>query len=1015
MEKQYRLANLIGGWFVFAVSSLVYILTMEPTVSFWDCGEFISTAFKLEVGHPPGAPFFMLMGRFFSLFAASPQHVAVMINAMSALASGFTIMFLFWTITHLAKKIVCKNINTANIIAVISTGLIGSLAYTFSDTFWFSAVEGEVYATSSLFTAIVFWAILKWENEVGQKHATRWLILIAYLMGLSIGVHLLNLLAIPAIVLVYYFKQYNYSHNGLVKALALSALLLGIVMYGIIQGMVSLAAKFELLFVNGFGLSYNSGLAFFLLALSVFIIWLIYDSQRKGRVWLNTIAVAFAFIMIGYSSFALIVIRSAAQPPMDQNNPENLFNLLSYLNREQYGDRPLLYGEYYNAPAIGTKEKNAVYTPLDDKYVETNRKFAYTYDSRFQTIFPRMYSSQKDHVEIYKKFGKIKGKKIRIRDEQGERVEIVPSFIDNIRFFVSYQLGFMYFRYFMWNFAGRQNDIQGFGNKIHGNWICGIPFIDQARLGSQDKLPSELARNKGRNRYFLLPLILGIVGMIYHYKKHKKDSFVVFMLFILTGVAIVIYLNQTPNQPRERDYAYAGSFYAFCIWVGVGVLALFDFLSKRSKHIIAASAALLLSLPIPAILAIENWDDHDRSHRYTARDFSYNYLNSCAPNAIIFTNGDNDTFPLWYLQEVEGVRTDVRVTNLSYIGADWYIDQMKRKAYESEALPISLSHRQYLQGTRDVVYLHDKLNKTIELKQAINFVASDDPRTKLQSGRGEKIDYIPSKLFRITVDTAIVFANGTVSRSKANKVVPALEWKINRNYIIKNDLIVLDLLATNNWERPIYFAITVSNDNYLGLENYFELHGMAYRLVPIQYESQWNEIGGINTDIMYEKLMHKFRWGNANDPRVYLNEDNRRMLINYRSLFGRLAKELLAQGKQDSAIQVLDKCMEIMPQEQVPYKYFILSIAEGYFSAGQPDKALQILRNVINSSKENLDYYISIREKADDLDYEKRLALYIMQESIRISQKANYDDFTKEIDDTFRNYAMIISPTLKER
>jgi hypothetical protein len=712
--KSFKRFNNIFGWVAFAIAAIVYLLSMEPTGSFWDCGEFIASGYKLEVGHPPGAPLFMLLVRFFTMFAPSTTMVPIFANALSALASAFTILFLFWSITHLARKAISNGANDfslTRLILILSAGFVGAMAYTFSDTFWFSAVEGEVYATSSLFTALVFWAILKWEDEADRPYANRWLILIAYMMGLSIGIHLLNLLAIPAIVLVYYFRKYEVTRWGLVAALAISGILLITVLYGVIHGFVIFASKFELLFVNGFGLPYSSGVLFYALLVIVLLIAGLRYTYRRGKVLLNTILLGLTVILVGYSSYAAIVIRSSANPPMDQNSPDNMFSLLYYLNREQYGDRPLLYGQTFNAPAIDRKQGKATYIPKDGKYVVSSRKLSYVYDERFETLFPRMFSSEPQHVNAYKAWTNYTGRPVRVPGQDGNPQTLyVPTFGENLKFFFRYQVGFMYLRYFMWNFAGRQNDLQGHGDVLKGNWISGIPFIDNARLGPQDKLPSVLRSNKARNRYFMLPLLLGLAGLAFHYYRRSKDFWVVTALFVLTGFAIVVYLNQTPYQPRERDYAYAGSFYAFAIWVGLGVLALYELVRKAIDHpVAAAGTGVVCTLLVPVVMGVENWDDHDRSNRYISVDFGYNMLIGCKPNSILFTYGDNDTFPLWYNQEVEGVRTDVRVSNLSYLRGDWYIDQMKRKAYESDPLPLKMTHDKYHSGNRDVVLVADGL------------------------------------------------------------------------------------------------------------------------------------------------------------------------------------------------------------------------------------------------------------------------------------------------------------------
>ncbi len=725
--KKFKLYNRILGWLVFAVAAFTYLSTIEPTASLWDCGEFIATSYKFEVGHPPGAPLFMMMQKLFSLLAGNDvTKVAKMMNTFSALASAFTILFLFWSITHIARRIILsvsgrQELSTGQMIAVLSSGLVGALAYTWSDTFWFSAVEAEVYATSSLFTALVFWLALKWEEEADDPKSWRYLLLIAYLMGLSIGVHLLNLLTIPVIGLVIYFRLYKPSVKGFLIALAISFVVLGFVLYGVVQKAVSVSSIFELLFVNNFGLPYNSGLIFYLILLFTVLIGLAYYFYKKKNYLWHNIFVAIVLMFFGYLSFALIPIRSAANPPIDENDPENPFALLSYLNREQYGDRPLLYGQYYDAQVVG-KEDKYTYVPVNGKYVKTKKTNPkYIYDPKRSTIFPRMYSSQPDHIQAYKVWGGIK---------EGQE----PNFANNMRFFLTYQVGWMYFRYFMWNFAGKQNDIQGHGDVLHGNWISGIKFLDELRLGPQDKLPEKWENRRSRNKYYLLPLILGLIGVFYSYR-NKEYFWAILVFFIMTGLAIVVYLNQTPYQPRERDYAYAASFYAFAIWIGLGVLAIYEWLKNATKQDnISAILALVLTIGVPIEMGFQNWDDHDRSHRYHARDFAYDYLMSCAPDAILFTYGDNDTFPLWYAQEVEGIRTDVRVVNLSLLSTDWYIKQIRRKAYESDPAPMSIAQDKYIEGKRDYVPIYEQNQFLIQEKFDANkdLFAKDYENLRLQ-------------------------------------------------------------------------------------------------------------------------------------------------------------------------------------------------------------------------------------------------------------------------------------------
>ena len=1011
--KSFKQLNTIVGWITFLIAAVTYLLTIEPTASFWDCGEFITTSYKLEVGHPPGAPFFMILGRFFTLFGGGPSQAALMINAMSALASAFTILFLFWTITHLAKRLIKTQgaYTMGQTIAILGAGAVGALAYTFSDTFWFSAVEGEVYASSSLFTALVFWAMLKWEDSADEPGANRWIILIAYLMGLSIGVHLLNLLAIPAIVFIYYYRKYKVTRNGILLSLAVSFVILGVIMYGIIPGVITIATWFELMFVNGFGLPFNTGVIIYALLLVAGIVYGIMYTVRKKLILWNTVLLSLVVILIGYSSFAMIVIRSSANPPMDQNSPDNVFALLGYLNREQYGDRPLVYGRYYNTPLEKYDDDKPYYIQKNGKYVIADMRQEPVFDSNLSTIFPRMYSREEGHIEAYKQWGDIKGRKVQVTDEEGQRKTIqIPTFGENLTFFFRYQVNQMYFRYFMWNFSGRQNDIQSQGEVMNGNWITGINAVDSYRLGDQKNLPQEFKNNKARNALYMLPLILGIMGILFMYNRGadgRKDLWVVFLLFFMTGLAIVLYLNQAPLQPRERDYAYAGSFYAFTIWIGIGVLALYEGLKKYLPDTSSAGIAAVLSLLlVPTIMAAENWDDHDRSNRYTARDFGANYLNSCAPNAIIFTNGDNDTFPLWYNQEVEGVRTDIRVCNLSYFQTDWYITQMKAKAYKSEPLPISFTPDQYVQGNRDVVYLMEdpRLKGSVELQKALDFVKDDNPRTKLEQADGAS--YIPSKKLFMVVDKAAVIRNKVVEPADYDNIVDTLEIDLSsKNYITKDELMVLDMIAHNNWERPIYFAITIGRDKYMNLQDYFQLEGLAYKLVPIKTPAEGISFGKVNTQLMYSNVMESFKWGNMEDPDVYIDENNGRMMMNIRNTFDRLAGALIAEGKNDMATKVLDRCVELIPHRVVPYNYFSLLMSETYFKAGQPAKGKEIINTMLTDYKEQLDYFFKLKAPVRNLvDDDIQRILYFMREMSLIATRHEQPELLKEVSASFNNY-----------
>ncbi|MCX6234924.1 MAG: DUF2723 domain-containing protein [Bacteroidetes bacterium] len=1022
--ESYRKVNIVLGWLIFVAASAVYILTSEPTASFWDCGEYISTAYKLQVGHPPGAPLFQIIGRFFSLFAFSNPHlVARMVNTMSALASGFTILFLFWSITMLAKKIILHNnaITKGKLYAIIGSGMVGALAYTFSDSFWFSAVEGEVYAMSSFFTAIVFWAILKWEESSDQMHALRWIILIAYLMGLSIGVHLLNLLAIPAISFIYYYKKYpRPTWKGIIKTLILSFLILAFVMNGIIPWIVKLAGLFELFFVNSLRLPFNTGTLIYFLLLVSGIIWGLWYTRKRQKVIWNTSILCLAFILIGYSSFLLLIVRANANTPINENNPRDAIGLLSYLNREQYGDWPILRGQYFNAPVIGQKNGKPVYTKDKEKkkYVITDEKKGVipVYDPRFMTIFPRMWCNNEPYyADGYEQWGKISGIPVSVpgRDDKA-RTLLKPTFTENIRFFFNYQINYMYFRYFMWNFAGRQNDNQGYGDYLDGNWISGIRFIDEKRLGPQDNIPENL-NSKARNRFYMLPLLLGLIGLAYHWQKSSKDTWVVALLFIMTGLAIVVYLNQYAPQPRERDYAYAASFYAFAIWIGLGVLYFFELLSKKFDQklsaVIATTVCLLL---VPGIMAKEGWDDHNRSGRFIVLSTAKNYLNSCAPNAILFTNADNDTFPLWYAQEVEGFRTDVRVVNLSLLSTDWYIDQMKTKVYDSEPVPFSLTKDIYKQGSFDITYLieEDSLNDYVDLTTLMDLLETNPDQFQFMSEMG-RIDYLPVKKLKIAVDSALVTSNGTVPLHLANRIQP-VEWKLDKYVIYKNELMILDLLASDNWERPVYFASTTGEDAYIGLQNYFQMEGLAYRLIPVRADENVSLTGQVNTVVMYDNLMNKFDYTALNQPSVYLDETARRMISNFRNSFSRLAIALVLEGRYDSAVAVCDRCIEIIPDNCVPYNTLIIPIAETYYNTGTFEKGNAIFNRLLDYYDQELNYYFSFDDiKIQEMQSPIQQALALTQHISKIASGFKQDELIIKAEEILTTYSALYISTFK--
>ena len=1002
--NQFTKLNNIVGWSIFLIASFVYLSTIEQTVSFWDCGEYIATAYKLEVGHPPGAPLFQLFGRIFTLFATQgTSEVAVAINIMSALCSAFTILFLFWTITAFGRKLFFKNENyeTGRIYAVLGSGIVGALAYTFSDSFWFSAVEGEVYAMSSFFTAITFWCIMKWEQEADKPHASRWLVLIAYLIGLSVGVHLLSLLTIPAMGMIYYYKRYEYSTAGAIKAFLASMVILGVVQGVIIPGAVSLISTFELFFVNTIRLPFNSGtIIYFLTIIGAIAYGLSYTKKHNKAVW-NTVILGIMMLLIGYSSFAILVVRSNANPPIDENNPEDAVGLLSYLKREQYGSWPIVYGQHFNAKLDSRKpylDGNPVYTKgfavkvsdkgkakeftsekeakeyienkqtsldkqikdlekkvgvaglkkkieelktdkkditLKDRYVviDQRKKSIPNYSKKDKMLFPRIWSNtQARHAGGYVNWAGLKNKKV------------TPTFGENMTYFFKYQIGWSYLRYFMWNFAGRQNDFMNMdGNSLNGNWESGIGFIDNARLGtpsSEINVPDYLGKNKGKNHYYFLPLLLGIIGMLFHFKKNNQDALAVLLFFLFTGVLIIIYLNVVPFQPRERDYAYVGSFYAFAIWIGLGVLSIYDFLSKRMNSTASAGLATLIALIIPTLMAAENWDDHDRGGRSTALEVAKNYLNSCDKNAILFTNGDNDTFPLWYAQEVEGIRTDIKVVNLSLFNTDWYIDQTKRASYDAAPIPSSLEHDDYRTGTRDYTPINERFKDYVDVKDVVDFINSKSAKAKINTSAGLR-NYCPTKSLKLAVDKQKV--KSFVPVEYHDNIVDEIKWKLKGGGIFKNKLMVLDILANFNWERPIYFAITVGRDNFMGLEKYFQLEGLAYRLVPYKATSSDGQTGVVHTDKMYDRLVGQFAWGGLNNSDLYFDETNTRMVMNFRNNYSRLAEALFQKGDTIKAIETLDKCMAEFPRDVVNLSYFSIPIIDIYFKLAEKEKGEKLL------------------------------------------------------------------------
>ena len=989
MVKDFRFWNNITGWALFAVSLLVYLLTIEPTVSFWDCGEFILCSYRLEVGHPPGAPFFLLLGRFFTLFAGGDtSKVAMMVNIMSALASAFTILFLFWSVTRIIRLATGdgRDVRGGKAFAILASGAVGALAYAFSDTFWFSAVEGEVYATSSLFTAAVFWAMLRWYDEADDPHAGRWIILIAYLMGLSIGVHLLNLLALPVLVLIWYFRKYELTAKGVIYATLSGFLILGVLNFLFIPGVAKVAGWFELFFVNSLGMPYNSGLYIYLVLLVGLTAGGLWYSLKKKRVILNRVLTVAAVLLLGYSSFALIIIRANAHPPMNQNDPSDVFSFIYYINRTQYGRAPLVYGQYYSAPVVGIERKTGGYNKKEGRYVPYYSS-EYRYDKRFMTLFPRMYSSDPDHIRQYEYWGKVKGRKVAVRSGGSNEQVILPSFGENLRFFFRYQVGVMYMRYFMWNWSGRQNDLQGNGNVMDGNWVSGIPFIDNPRLGDQSQLPAENRNNPAHNRYYLLPLLAGLAGLFWQYRRDRKGLSLVLLLFIMTGLAIVTYLNQNPSQPRERDYAYAGSFYAWAMWIGMGVMLLFDLLRRFMKDYPAAvipSAVLLAAVPL--LLIVENYDDHDRSDRYTARDIASNYLSSCDENAILLTYGDNDSFPLWYIQDVEGFRTDVRVANLSYLQSGFYIETMSRKAFESDPLPFTLPPDKYAEGMRVQLPVEDLIKEPTPIRKVVEFAGSDDPKAKVDlSGRGDFFNFIPVRQFIVDVDSAHVLATGAVRPWHADRMLIPMIWKFKGTMAIKDDLAVMDIIAGNNWERPLYYATTVPGSTYIGLEDFFVLEGMAYRVSPIRIDPPaTGETGMTDTREMYDNMMNNFRWGNAGEEGVYLDENNRRLFDVFRRQFARLSMALVLEGDTARALAAVEKGLGIVPPEKMPYDYFSIELAGALAMAGERERAEDIFNTITDNALASLSFIAALPDdRGYGLDYTVSISLQTLLEVYR--------------------------------
>ena len=991
----FKRINNLTGWAIFAIAAFTYLSTMEATASFWDCGEFISSAYKLEIPHPPGAPLFLLIARLFTI-PLPPDVASLGVNTMSALSSAFTILFLFWTITHFARKMTRKDINgvftNTQLISIMAAGAVGALAYTFSDSFWYSAVEGEVYAMSSFFTALVFWAGLKWEDEVSVEQANgikghftradRWLILIFYLIGLSVGIHLLCLLTIPAIVMIYYFKRYRTTKWGTFWAFLAGCIITGIVQVPMVQWTIKLAGKFDILFVNSFGLPYFSGFTFFFILVAVLIYIAMRAAKKNNWNFLKLAMWSFAFVLLGISTYTTTLIRSNADPAIDMFNVDNPVSLVGYLNREQYGDWPILKGPDFTASPI-KQEFEDTYIKGDGKYVKKGKKMNVEYAPQDIHFFPRMWDGGNDRgqSDFYADFANI-GK-----DPQTGKYYSTPTMADNISFFISYQFNWMYFRYFMWNFAGKQNDLQGsnMGNVRDGNWITGIPFWDNARLGDQSQMPDSIKNNKAHNRLFALPLLLGILGFLYQYRKDKADTLIVTLLFFFTGIAIVLYLNQAGNQPRERDYAFVGSFYAFAIWIGLGVLYVQELFEKVVKGKMATylTAGICL-LAVPVLMAAQEWDDHDRSNKVLARDIAIDYLESCAPNAILITFGDNDTYPLWYAQEVQGIRPDIRVINSSLLGTDWYINQLRYKINESAPIDVIWTADQILGSNRDAIYYFPDLpGAKVDQSQPFDlytmmkdYAGSDDPK-RMYPNEGDYLNIYPAKKVKVPVDYNTVLNNGTVNAS--DSVVSELVFDLPRNAIGKNESAILNIIAANNWKRPIYFTSLYDD---LGFQDYLRTDGLTYRLVPVKN-------GEVNGEWAYNVMMNKFVFGNADKPGVFFDEVNRQSLNTIRMQMGLVSLYLSDHNKKDEARKLIEKVDAGMLQENMPYAMVSRRQQHNQISyqlllAAYKSGDTTLVQKITNALRKDLEqqdrYYQSLSERNKyALSYDNQMVQQLLQ------------------------------------
>jgi hypothetical protein len=1077
MLKQFKNLNNLIGWIVWAIATITYCLTIEPTASFWDCGEYITCAYKLEVAHPPGAPLFLIIGRLFSIIGGGdPSNAALMINILSALSSSFTILFLFWTITRLGIKSFGKNVldlPRGHQFAVLGAGIIGALAFTFSDTFWFNAVEGEVYALSSFFTALVFWCALKWEEEDTNNPtgALRWLVLICYLIGLAIGVHLLNLLVIPAIGFVIYFKKYKFSWKGFFVTGISSVLILGAIQNLFIPKIVKFIGDYEVFFTNKLHLEYNTGTALFLLLLVVSLTFYILYTIRLKELYykialiititlsllavlsspssigmllralflsslilaihkyktktitLNAVFLSFTVFLIGYSTFFILVIRSQANPPIDENNPENPTNMVAYLQRDVYGEAPILYGQYYNAPTLPPEEfgdGDPVYAKdkanNNYKVINPRKNSIPKYDSEFCTLFPRMYSSQPWHISGYKDFGNVAehhNTKVKVSPKGDTTLIEIPTMRANLNYFFSYQLNFMYWRYFMWNFVGRQNDLSGtMHNTMKGNWITDYKSFDNLRLDSDTSQAIYRSRNNfATNHFYALPFLLGLLGIWFHFKRSKFDAWAVMCFFILTGIAIIVFLNQAPEEGRERDYAYVGSFYAFAIWIGFGVLFIYNLLNKITSSIVGAISATALSLFVPGIMVEQGWNDHDRSNRTLARDMAVNYLESCAPNSILFTNGDNDTYPLWYAQEVEGIRTDVRICNLSLMMTDWYIKQMRRAAYLSKPVPFTIPEEKLEASKLEVSYYTGKEgDELMDINKVLSYITSNDTTKKIKFN-GKFMDVMPARKFYVAVDSLKVMRNKVIDVKDTSLLEKRITWDIGeKSYLLKNELMILDLLAHNDWKRPIYFAASLGDEAFIGLKKYCQLEGLAYRFVPIKQNENAKDVR-VNTKVMYDNLIKKFQWGGMEIKGINLDENCIQVASYLRMQMSTLAEALINERKNKIAKEVLDKCLTVMPEENIPYDATILNICNSYYKLNENKIANELAQKLFDIYEGDLKIY-NAQNKTHRVVYKSKIkeAEEMLKNLVSLTLKFKQADLNKEFQNRFGKIVSSLEP-----